>query len=233
MFFLERLQNFDLDLFVATDGDFWNLTQNAHFDMFLVRFYSLIAAVDRRVKTGQQPEISLTLPNFYIFLKENAKTPELQGNFISNFNKDTSKIHEKGFEIWVTEIRSRLEILRNKLIAHLDTAYLVNPTDRLKFRPISLSELSKMMDDTAIYFDAMSFNHHHVLWFWDYFDENRRAKGLTDLDELLNLIAMNSPIIARSQEHPESWAIHRRDLTDAQIAKINDVRRKMGLPDVE
>lgn len=223
--FLTRLEEFDYRLFRFTHhSTFLRLTRASHFEMLLIRFYSLVSAKDRKVKKGSTEEISLTLPNFFKFLKKNAKNENLREKF-------TSRVEEEIFLSWVEKITERLSVLRNKFTAHLDTEYLFKDKN-IDFKPLGSEELRLMLDEAESYFNMMTFNVYRNLWFWDY-GENARERKELDIDRILEFIAMNSSIIERSQDHPEIWEMHRRDLTDVQIAKINEIRRKMGLPDVE
>ena len=267
--YVQRLEEFDYDLFnISGHNHFLRTTKFAHFEMFIIRFSSLVTDIDRKTKKGEQPEILYTLPNLYRFLQENAKNQQIRNKFVKKFEKIGKEIHEKlleespihrqirdefiknleekeknkkeedktkhktGFEYWVKEIAYRLAPLRNKFTAHLDSEYLNQKTDKSKIRQLNSKEIREMLDTAQEYFNAMTFDSYYTLWFWGY-NENARSRYKTDIDKLLDLIAMNSPIIARSQDHPEIWGIHRPGLSDAQIAKINEVRRKMGLPDVE
>jgi len=215
LFFLQRIQEFDGELFgIYIEGSFWNLTKFTYFEMFVVRFCSLLDQDDKN---------SITLPRFYNFIKQNALNKKLREQFDSFF--DVDELAKLMIEV------DKLSEIRNKLIAHLDKAHLIgNLQNKIKY-PTSI-ELRKMNDKAVEYYNNMSFTPSSGFWltgYSDYWRDNHR----TDIDKYLDLIAMNSPIIARSQDHPEIWGIHRPGLSDAQIAKINEVRRKMGLPDVE
>ena|GEM_PF-5502911 len=215
LFFLQRIQEFDGQLFgVYEDGSFWSLTKFTYVEMFVVRFCSLLDQDDKN---------SITLPRFYNFIRQNALNKKLREQFDSCFNHD--ELAKLMIEV------DKLRKIRNKLIAHLDKAHLIGNLQNTIEYPTSI-ELRETYNKAVEYYNAMSFPPSGNFWLTGYSDY-WRDNHMTDIDNYLNLIAMNSPIIARSQEHPESWAIHRRDLTDAQITKINEIRRKMGLPDVE
>lgn len=213
--FLQRIQEFDGKLFgIYEDGSFWSITKFTYFEIFVVRLCSLLDQDDKN---------SITLPGFYNFIRQNALNKNLCEQFDSCFDYD--ELEELIIEV------DKLRKIRNKLVAHLDKAHLIgNLQNTIKY-PTSI-ELREIYNKAIEYYNAMSFTPSSNFWLTHYSDY-LRDNHMTDIDNYLNLIAVNSPIIARSQEHPESWAIHRRDLTDTQIAKINDVRRKMGLPDVE
>lgn len=213
LFFLRRIQEFDGKLFgIYDDGSFWSLTKFTYVEMFLIRFYSL---------TFDKNKKSLTLSYFLNFLQDNARTIALQNHFLSTFGKEN-------FDEWLKTTRLEIERLRHKLTAHLDVATVIQ--EDIEYP--STTRLFEIFDQAVTFFQSMSFTFEGDFWLWGY-DANKRTRRTTDIDELLQLIAINSPIIERSQDHPEIWDIHRRDLTDSQIAKINEIRRKMGLPDVE
>ncbi|MCU0465160.1 MAG: hypothetical protein MUF38_11395 [Anaerolineae bacterium] len=226
LLFMTRIEEFDYKLFNFTSHHtFIRATRDAYFETFIVKFYALIAATDRKVKKGEKVEKSLTLPNFYDFLKTNAKDKKLQDDFISH-------VQETEFLSWIKKVRDRLDIIRNKFLAHVDVAYPLFRDD-FGVTPIATKEMRDLLDETEQYFQRMNFNMGRPFWFWDYADDRVRERKLLDIDRVLDFIAMNSIVVTLPEKQPHGWKIKRERLTDVQIAKINEIRRKMGLPDVE
>lgn len=220
--YMTRLERFDLFI---SDYGFLTTTRDTYFEMFIIKFYALIAATDRKTKPSGIPDNSLTLPKLLGFLKENAKNDEIRNQFLAYVNQEK-------FDAWVESIRNRLSLIRNKFTAHIDAGYYIQNND-FGTEPVNTQEIRSWLDETKAYFQKMSFLDYYPFHFMNYDIERKQSDGSLDVDQILDLIAMNSHIVKMPESSPRLWGIRRARLSIQQIGEVNRIRRKMGLPDVE
>ena len=210
----EKVLAFPFDVFSNhAENVFWPRILNSIFEATLVRFTKLADDTSHDV---------FSLPPFRTWVIKHTRD-EYQGPL-------RRRLAACRFEHTTKEVRERVRAVRTN-IAHLRKSFLFGeeapPT-------ILLSDLKSLLDSVNQLFDALLFNMKHQMLPIMYAPGVRHPEGFTsDIDEILDAVALRSVILNQPETNPQLWAIHLKFAgTEApeQLAWITKYRRTFGLP---
>lgn len=131
------------------------------------------------------------------------------------------------FERQITPLVKPVKTLRDKRIAHLDKDFNLSPEQVEEVR-VSLSDLSKFRDALNQLFKLLCFGHQ-----WSLLPSQYRPDmdARSDIEKLLDNIARCSTLLNMPEEQPDYWRRYRETLSEDDLQKVNEYRRKFGLPE--
>jgi hypothetical protein len=204
LFILEKLQYFPFVLLSPDELIFLNSTIKNILNSSILILWNL----------NDKNSSSITLKNFKQEVWRHVKA-EYKEEFQRVLKESRFNNNEK-------KIISKIEILRNKIIAHFDEKYLRSKKNFDKAEKLSFKELGKIYSSLEELFDTLCFGHEHRTLLMNY------MKGETDIDKILNLIAANSHAFNLPESNPKAWDIFQKKLTKEDREKINEYRIKNG-----
>lgn len=210
LFTLQKMESFRIDLFLPAPSDmnWWRTVRNALFEALIVGLWRLTRDTDKR---------SLTIPKMKDAILEN--TLDAESKQIAE-----STIRSANF----AELSSKINIARNKYIAHLDSESNTNlDPARIEGEKITSGELDELLQSLKTLFDVLCFEAKRSLWIWDY-NEDARKRGQTDVDHLFDSIVRNSLVLNMPENDP-LWREYYQDLSSADLDLINRYRIKFNL----
>jgi len=216
IYYVEQILAFPFDLFSDFDlSAFFRVTVDNYRTAILLGITRVAADSD----SG-----SLTLPKFKNRLPKLIR-PEFRDAFQvllreARWDRRTRKLVAKAGDI------------RNKTIAHLDADASLR---RSQVSGLSFDEVKDLRDalndllDTVFYkpfgVEAMMLTaQHHP-------NVTHPPGSKPDIERLLDLIVDASDVLRMPEKVPESWQYYRVNLTSHQLERLNEYRRKFGLPD--
>ncbi len=124
----------------------------------------------------------------------------------------------------VEEVNKEVLMIRHNEIAHLQTKWMTNRKARQKYL-LSIGKLKKLTENLNMAFNEICklFNQGRELVLWKLEDE---------IEEIIDSIVKQSPLIKMPEEQPEYWKVYRKELRTDDLDIFNRYRRKFGLPPV-
>jgi hypothetical protein len=184
-------------------------------------FYASLLIITR-IATDQGSEF-FTLPRFKNKVRE-AMQMKYRKEFdellrAAKFNKNVQLMLEKA------------ATLRSMRVAHSLEDFVIGIAEE----PIvNFGELKTLRDHLVELFDVFTFNVDHLLEPSQYsprLEIGIGGKMKSDIQELLELIASNSPGLKMPETDPKSWKILRSILHERELRAFNQFRNTFGLPE--
>jgi len=216
LFIVEKILAFPFDLFIAPpDNIFLGQVVHNFLEVSILRIAKL--ATDQGADT-------LTLPKF-----KNSMLKAITDTYRADFQGHLrlAKVSEQ-----TRHMLEKAKSLRDTRIAH----FIKNPDsvpsgdDRL-----TLAEMQSLRDQLNAQIDLLSFNTEYFTLPVSYHPKVIHPVGSdrrSDIETLLDGMALQSDIIHMSERHPERWQIFRQTRSTQVIHQINGYREKFGLPPV-
>ncbi|MBL8152911.1 MAG: hypothetical protein JNM70_01905 [Anaerolineae bacterium] len=213
LFTLSRIDEFPFRLLFPEYGDriFWQTTRRVLVEATLVNIRKLVLDPDDR---------SFTIDHFRKYVSQNALEPAKSA--LDN------TIKQSDFDDRLSQVRNRINYIRNKYVAHLDKEAVLDSEDS-PHSTVTFADLHGTLIAATELFDVLCFGHHHNLWLWDY-SERARQDRTTDIDALLLNYASTSRVLDFPEREPENVPLYFKGFNEAEIMIINSYRERLGLP---
>jgi len=218
LYILDKLLSFPFDLFVAPD-------RRAFFRLVEINLFRSCIMIVWKLVADRGPD-SLTLRRFKNEIREHIRC-KYSGGF-------DAALKETKFDKQTAQLLQPIKALRNKRIAHLDKDFNLSPEQREEMR-VSLSDLKVVRDALNQLFELLCFGHQRVVLPIEYYPEVENPPGVdarSDIEEFLDNIARDSPLLNMPENEPQHWPYDRRSLSKDDLQRLNEYRRKFGLPEV-
>lgn len=217
LFTLEQLNQFPFDLLYApSEMEFWRLVIENFVDIGILHLHGL--AID------QKGDVHTLLS----FKREIVKAPWLDSDKLELFMRI---LRERKFHKAVKSIADRVNVIRDSRIAHrLVDRQTGFPKEGLA--GVKLEELWALFDGAHSLFGALSFGSAYVTLAGDMMPstvggEPRR----TCLDGVLDAVLRDSFFVNEPERRPKLWAKHRKHSTPERLGIMNELRKRIGLPE--
>jgi len=216
LFVLRKVTAFRFDLFLGMkQADFWFL---------VVKNFSAAAILAvTRLATDKRSDC-LTIGAFRDFTRQ-ALRPEFAREL-------DGVLTQHCFEEHLKQVLGNIKRHRDKWLAHLDSKEALQGGITANYG-VSLSDIENVFADLKALFDLLCFGHGHGTLPAEY-DEAAYLPGVTgrptDIEELLDEIARESPLLKAPEQRPDYWESRRAGMPQADIDEVNRRRTKLGLP---
>lgn len=218
LYILEKLLDFPFDLFVMPDRrTFFRLVEINLFRSCLMIVWKLVEDPDPN---------ALTLLRF-----KNEIRRHIRPQYACSLD---AVLKETKFDKQIEQLLEPIRTLRNKRIAHLDEDFNL-PPEQIKEMRVSLSDLMVLRDMLNQLFELLCFGHQRSVVPIEYHPEVIHPPGVdarSDVEELLDNVARNSPLLNMPENEPDHWRYFRQGLPRDILQVLNEYRRKFGLPEV-
>jgi hypothetical protein len=215
IYIVDQILNIQLDLFVELD-------KTVFFKTVVRNFFDAGLLVITRLATDQGDD-KYTLIRFKNRVRELMK-PEYANLF-------DERLRKSRFDKRTIAMLERAKRLRNERVGHTAQDVVLGISEGTR---LSYSELRSLRDALNSLLAAISFNVDHLMLPVPYDPRVQHPAGSnheTDIEELLDFVAMKSPWLNLPEKNPNKWKYQRARLTEDQISQINHYRRKLGLPE--
>jgi len=218
IFILDKILPFPFGLFKPYPRLFWNRVINALFETCILALWRI--AVD-------SSDVGLTLRH-------------LKNEIFQHFCEDEYKQHfakvlkSTRIEESVSALEPKITTLRHDYIAHFNLAANISPTpEQNEQRVLLFSELTSYRDAVNSFFDLLCFARKKLLLPLGYHpDVIHPGDARSDIEQLLDCVARESIVLNLPEENPQHWEAFRKNLSEADVKKLNQYRAKFGLPEV-
>jgi hypothetical protein len=217
LFVLEHLVTFPFGVLAAGQAMFWSIViRNLYFSS-LVTGWGLAFDTDAR---------SLTVARF-----RNEVLPNITKTPVSKAVR--KRLAALDLEEVKNRLRPRLDVFRNKVIAHLDRALLSTPPGQsVKLPAISLAELKELCGVFEDMINILGFGTHYHSLPIDYEPTVKYppdADPRPDVERLLDDLAKRSRYLNMPENEPQEWPFLCNALSDDDLNALNRYRVKFGL----
>jgi len=204
---LRQIRNFDADLFEVPTALLPFLSTNL-IDQVLLILTRL---------WGDKTHGVMTMDKFATWLREKGVRPEYRHSVASTIDQAMPPSD-------LCDAIARCRKIRHARVAHLSAQL------RLRTTPVSVRQeevecAAKALGD---FYNAMNFGATMEFVPVEFqCDDQSYYEG--DFGYVLDRIALGSKWFFLPERHPDRWPHHRRTLTEEQLAKINEVRRRYNM----
>ena len=216
IFILEKIKDFPFNPLLSYNerGPFWPLVVDIFFRESILITY--------RIVVDSEPEAQ-TLPK----LKNNIVRNICDDDYRLYFRQELGKLN---FEKSIKEIKKRIENLRNTRLAHLSNKnFSEKIEEKMRNSYVRLNEVIELRDKINEFFSILSLGVDRGLLHPSYSISNN-PNNQCDIDKILYLLAKNSHVLNMPEAQPEYWLYFRKSLDTEHLEKINNSRKKLGLP---
>ena len=159
--------------------------------------------------------------------------------FRNNVRNSVKEEYQKSFDEQLREVRfdkkiknslEKVHDLRSVRIAHSKEDFVFGEIDEPL---VKFGDLKIIRDQLISVFNALAFNVDHMMLPVQYSSRIERPNNedyLSDIEELLQLLAENSPSIKQPENNPTHWKIQRENLPQRELDAFNYYRNLLGLP---
>ena len=214
---LEQLHQFPFDLLYApSEMEFWRLVIENCVDIGILYLHGL--AID------QKGDVHTLLS----FKREIVKAPWLDSGKLELFMRI---LRERKFHKSVKSIADRVNKIRNTRIAHrLVDRQTGFPKEGLA--GVKLAELWELFDAAHSLFGALSFGTAYVTLAGDMMPSTVGGEPTrTCLDGVLDAVLRDSFFVNEPERMAKWWAKHRKHRTPERLRVMNELRKRIGLPE--
>jgi hypothetical protein len=193
LFVVEKILDFPFDLFTEKDDRFfWKLTLHAFFDSMIMSLWTIIQ------DTGDPKSGTKTLTLRH--LRNKARTSCEHGGYQRlDINADVKRqlkddLESVYFEKRIRELIAAITRVRNRHIAHFDydtQMGLVSEKERVEYG-FDLRDLQKTLEIAYALFCVLTFDNYYLLEFPPYHPSLTLMGFPTDIDKLLDSVALRS-----------------------------------------
>jgi hypothetical protein len=217
LFILEHLVGFPFGVLAPDQALFWGIVIRNLYFASLTTAWALAHDTD---------ESSLTMSRF-----RNTVIPRITDASVARTARE--RLAGLEFEEVRERVRPRIELLRNKVIAHFDRELLAAPGDSPPRLPgVSLSELKELCGVLEGVMNALGFGTHYETLPIAYNPKAQHPVGIDarpDVERLLDDLARSSEYLNMPERKPEEWPFLCLALSDDDLLAINRYRAKCGL----
>ncbi len=217
LYSLEKLKEFAFEyLYDPNHMEFWRLVDANFFGMCIVLLNGLVN--DR----GSDAHTLRSFKNMCI--KAQWSDPQLKKLL-------EATLKEREFDANLQNIAERVKRIRTIHIAHrLKDKQTGLFTQQLE--GVSLTELRQLFDGAHALFGALSFGTSYVTLSMDYAPSTTGGQpNPTSLDKVLDAVLRDSYFVNQPERLGPSWPDHRKLMDTRDLQMMNDLRRRIGLPD--
>jgi hypothetical protein len=208
---LEKIEKFPFEhIYAPQENIFWTMVYWNFLYLSIIFIYGLVD------DTG--PDTN-TIPQLKTKLWKEGWLKDEHEEYRQALKK--AKLHRD-----VKKIRKKLELMRNKVVAHQIPRSVTN----IKVPGVSLLEIRIVYDETEKLFRMFSFGAEYFTTFYIPGAVDRKPVA-KDIDELLDLIVKNSPWLNQPEQRAPFWQDIKKYKVPKDIEELNSWRRKFGLPD--
>lgn len=208
-YFIRRIIEFPLDLFVNQGDDFFLEFVLANFSqMAILQITRLVSDSGGDVKT---------LRKF-----KNSMSSAVREELLLDYKQ---RLKQAKFDSRVEELLGKAKGLRDKQIAHSIPG---DPSS------LTFDELSELKVEVTKLFDVASFNIDYHFLFIAYNPMVLHPRGVDsrpDIERILDSIAQDSVLLHLPERRPEEWEHERETWPVERLERFNRYRRKLGLPE--
>ncbi len=217
LYLLERIAVFPFNVFAHRDHLCWSLIASALYESCLM--------VIRRIVTDKGSDF-LTLRKFKNELMQNAKDEVAKA-------KIADRLREVRFDKRVAAIEEQVKDLCNGWLAHLKKEVVSRSHNQTRRMPIVLVDKLKIVRDAVNdLITVLSFDTGRAFIYEEYSENVTYPRGTDsrpDIERVLDLVALNSPVLSMPDNYPDSWQDERSVFTEKELEQFNAYRKKFGL----
>jgi hypothetical protein len=217
LFVLEHLVAFPFGILAPGQATFWTVVVRNLYFSSLATAWGLAFDTDDR---------SLTVVRF-----RNAVLPKITDARVAKAVKE--RLAAIDFDAVRDRLRPRLDLLRHKVIAHLDRELLSQVHGvPAKVPGVALSELKDLCQVLDGVINALGFGTHYSTLPIDYDATVTHPPGVDprpDVERILDDLARHSEYLNMPERQPQEWPFLCIALSDDDLAAINRYRSKFGL----
>lgn len=211
---LNQLRQFPFEFIYGEDTmEFWRLVLGNSADVAILLLHGLARDKGNDVHSLESFKNEI--------IKEKWLRPEMLKLF-----KQT--LRERKFDKTTKLVADRVEAIRHNLVAHqLKDNHNGFPTD------LSLEELWTLFDSVHSLFGALSFGATYVTLAGDMIPRTLDGEPTrTCLDGVLDAVLRASDFVNEPERTAKWWPIRRKDMNPKRLRKLNELRHRIGLPEV-
>lgn len=207
---MRHIDGFHWDPFVPADDQiFWNTTMMGLGDSTVLLFHGLL---------NDNSQDHLSLSRF-----KNLVRQWLKAEHVLAYNEacGTHRV-----DTLVEDALAKIRDLRHGFIAHR-----LRVGDQSAQRPqIVWTEVDAVFAHTKKVFDTVSLGTQCILALPGYGVPTFGREQKPDIDELLNGVAARSSVVNMPEKNPDLWAVLRPRKSEEYLTKLNELRKRAGLP---
>jgi len=215
IYILDQIIKFPFKLFVVPDKTiFFNVVIRNSFDAGIL--------IVTRLATDQGNDL-YTLIHFKSRVRELIKS-----ELIDLFDE---RLRKYRFDKRIATLLTKVKKLRDERVGHAKQDVVLGVSEGAQ---MDFSELKSLRDALNSLLQALSFNMYYMMLPVPYDPQVQHPVGSnhqTDIEEILDSIALNSAVLQMPEKNPTKWTHWRTEFTDFEIGQINSYRRKFGLPE--
>ena len=184
-------------------------------------FYASLLVITR-LAADQGPEY-FTLPRFKNKVRQAVKEPYRQAL--------DDLLRKARFGKQLRSMLQKTGTLRSLRVAHSAEDFVLGNVEEPL---VKFGELKNLRDHLVELFDALTFNVDHLMYPIEYSARVQPRQAVdprSDIEELLGLIADNSPALRLPEKHPDRWIAQRATYLERELLAFNEYRQKFGLPE--
>ena len=221
-FIMQKISNFPFKLFPHRENIFWDTTFFSLFQSSVMIIYKI--ALDNNSEV-------LSLSRFKNQILEHFINEEIKSEFKKNLKELNFNTKIKKYSNLVNEERNlRLAHFNsntNKKLSEEDVQRRIQLTNKL-------SEITKLLNK---YFYILSFNENFSNTYIEYSEGiisqlNDSRDCRSDIEQLLDSIAKNSPLLNMPEVQKGFWRVYRAKLLNSELEVLNYYRKKFELPEI-
>lgn len=219
IYLVEQIFHFPLKLFLIEE-----VTEK---DIFLSHFidnamYMSILSITRLVADDSNDVFTMT--TFQQRLLKLIK-PEYQAAY-------KKRLRDNRFsDTQIRSIRDKAKDFRNKRLAHLTQASFQEAYDQTIERThIYFLEIKILCQKLNKCFNNLAFGREYLMLPKCY--QNNNAGYKSDIEAILDSIAINSQILSLPENSPERWQVVRSTLNQSDLNQLNQYRKKFGMQEI-
>ena len=212
---MTKIRSFPLDVFTNhAENIFWSRVLDSLYEASLIRFTKLADDTSH--------DLYNLLP-FKTWVVKHTKKQYRQAL--------CKRLAQCKFEQTTAAVRKKARALRRSVVAHLRKDFVLGLAH---VQIISLAEFRFLRDSINRLLDTLSFNAKHMMLPFQYAPDIEHRDGFkSDIDELLDFVALHSQRLNEPETNPVLWSALLEALTNErpeELALITKYRRKFGKP---
>lgn len=216
IYLVQQILNFPFDFFVGAE-------KKIFFSRVVENFLNSCLLTITKLAADQGDDL-YTIPRF-----RNRIVQLLQPQYQAEYRQI---LRQARFDQTTRDLLEKSRNLRNGRIAHatLAMAYNIAETNRIDF-----TELLYLRDTLNDQLKLMSFNTDRMMLPVEYDPKVQRpphSNYTTDIEDILNSVAGNSPFLRLAEDNPEIWENVRSSISQEHLKILNEYRQKFRLPTV-
>lgn len=209
-----KIMRFPFEVFGDPDNMCWGLFADALLESCTIAIYRL---------AWDQTRGALTVGRFRDWMLSNSSHPEAS----TELRDRLSSLVVDGIQ---ADTCTRVKEFRHNWLAHIGQRETILANTSGLFP--SIGELERCCDAIHADIDTMSLDSTRMQTYSQY--QTRRGEvhegQPTDLDRLLDLVALHSALYRMPEEQPGYWPVHKSGLPASQLRTLEAYRERLGKP---